>query len=164
MVITFRDFNQIQFPAFLLKSGNWDTKDGLLFCDGQLLDDTNQMGSTLGARRMQTPFKDKYELKKAVSAPNGILKQNTPYFIDNKGNPFIYEKTRYLSLKYHKITKIQRKEVASLVWVKGHNAAFTVARPPDPDMEWAGILHLQGVPWMLYEYSEKKLKDTRRKV
>jgi len=164
MVITFRDFKLIQFPAFLLKSGNWDMQDGLLFCDGKLLDDTNQEGATLGARRMQTHFKDKYELKNAVTAANGILKQKTPYFIDNKGKTFIYEKTRYLSLKYHKITKVVRKNVASLVWVKGHNAAFTVARPPDANMQWAGILHLHGVPWMLYEYSETKLKDTRRKV
>ena len=164
MVITFRDFTKVQFPVFLLKSGNWDRKDGLLFCDGQLVDDTNQMGGTLGARRIQTPFKDKYELKKAVTAPNGILKQNTPYFVDNNGVPFVYEKTHFVPLKYYKIKRVELKEVASLVWVKGHNAPFTVARPPDPDIEWAGILHLHGIPWMLYEYSETKLKDTRRKV
>ena len=164
MVLTFRDFDKIAFPAFLLDSGNWEKADGLLFCEGKLVDDSNQMGATLGARRVQTPFKDKYELKKAVTAPNGILKQKTPYFVDNKGVPFIYEKTKFVSLKYLKIKKVERKEYATIIWIKGHNAPFTVPRPPEDGYTWAGILHLHGLPWMLYEYSEEKLKDTRRKV
>ena len=39
-----------------------------------------------------------------------------------------------------------------------------ILKPPAAGMEWAGILHLHGLPWMLYEYSDTKLKDTRRKV
>ena len=106
MVITFRDFTKITFPAFLMDSSNWEISDGLFFCEGKLVDDYNQMGTTIGARRMQTPFKDKYELKKAVSAPNGVMKQNTKYFVDSKGKPFIYEKTKIVPLKYMKIKKV----------------------------------------------------------
>ena len=164
MVITFRDFRKITFPVFVMESGNWEESDGLLFCEGQLVDDKNQMGATLGARRMQTPFKEKYKLKKAISAENGIIKQSSPYFVDNKGMPFVYNKEIMLPLKYYKITKVERKEYACTIRVKGHNAPFTVPRPPEAGNNWAGILHLHGVPWMLYEYSETKLKDTRRKV
>ena len=164
MIVTFRDFNKISFPAFLMGSGNWETRDGILSCDGQVVDDYNQMGSTIGARRMQTPFRDQYKLRKAVTAPNGLMKQTTPYFVDKKGKPFIYEKTIFAPLKYLKIKRVDRKDYATLIWVKGHNAPFTVPRPPDHEMAWAGILHLHGLPWMLYEYSETKLKDTRRKV
>ena len=164
MVITFKDFTKIKFPAFLMDSGDWEIEDGLFFCDGKLVDDYNQMGKTIGARRMQTPIKNKYDLKKSVNSPNGLMKQSTPYFVDVAGRPFIYEKTMFAPLKYMEIKKVERKVVATLIWVKGHNAPFTVSRPPDPDMKWAGILHLHGVPWMLYEYSETKLKDTRRKV
>jgi hypothetical protein len=164
MVITFRDFTKITFPAFLMDSSNWEISDGLFFCEGKLVDDYNQMGTTIGARRMQTPFKDKYELKKAVSAPNGLMKQNTKYFVDSKGKPFIYEKTKIVPLKYMKIKKVERKSYATLIWVKGHNAPFTVPRPPEDGNTWAGVLHLHGIPWMLYEYSDEKLKDTRRKV
>ena len=164
MLVTFRDFTKITFPAFLMDSSNWEISDGLFFCEGKLVDDYNQMGTTIGARRMQTPFKDKYELKKAVSAPNGLMKQNTKYFVDSKGKTFIYEKTKIVPLKYMKIKKVERKSYATLIWVKGHNAPFTVPRPPEDGNTWAGVLHLHGIPWMLYEYSDEKLKDTRRKV
>ncbi len=92
------------------------------------------------------------------------MKQSTPYFVDNKGVPFIYEKTVYAALKYMKIRKVERKKIATLIWVKGHNAPFTVPRPPEDGKSWAGILHLHGLPWMLYEYADEQLKDTRRKV
>ena len=164
MVITFRDFTKITFPAFLMDSGNWEVVDGVFFCDGQVVDDRNQMGVNMGARRMQTPLKNKYELKKSVAAPNGLMKQSTPYFIDFTGKPFIYEKTKLVPLKYMKIRKVERKQIATLIWVKGHNAPFTVPRPPEDGKSWAGILHLHGIPWMLYEYADEQLKDTRRKV
>ena len=164
MAITFREFTQIQFPVFVMDSGNWEEADGLLFCDGKLVDDKNQPGKTLGARRLQTPFKDKYELKHSIQYPNGLIKQPSPHFIDNNGTPFVYQKELIVPLKYYKINKIKYKDTVCTITVKGQNAPFTVPRPPSPENVWAGILHLHGVPWMLYEDAEKKLKDTRRKV
>ena len=164
MVIGFRSIPKITFPVFLLDSENWEEYDGILFLDNKVLDDRNQEGKTLGARRMQTPHKNLQELKYMVEYPNGLLKQRTKYFIDNSGRPFIYEKTTMLPLKYLKISKVELKDTATLIRVKGHNAPFTVPRPPEVGFTWAGILHVQGLPWMLYEYSETKLKDTRRKV
>ena len=164
MVIGFRSIPKITFPVFLLDSENWEEYDGILFLDNKVLDDRNQEGKTLGARRMQTPHKNLQELKYMVEYPNGLLKQRTKYFIDNSGRPFIYEKTTVLPLKYLKISKVELKDSATLIRVKGHNAPFTVPRPPEVGFTWAGILHVQGLPWMLYEYSETKLKDTRRKV
>ena len=164
MVIGFRSIPKITFPVFLLDSENWEEYDGILFLDNKVLDDRNQEGKTLGARRVQTPHKNLQELKYMVEYPNGLLKQRTKYFIDNSGRPFIYEKTTMLPLKYLKISKVELKDSATLIRVKGHNAPFTVPRPPEVGFTWAGILHVQGLPWMLYEYSETKLKDTRRKV
>ena len=164
MVIGFRSIPKITFPVFLLPSGNWEEYDGILFLDNNVLDDRNQVGETLGARRMQTPHRNLHFLKHMISHPNGILKQKTKYFIDNSGKPFIYEKTTMLPLKYLRISKVELKSSATLIRVKGHAAPFTVPRPPETGMDWAGILHIKGIPWMLYEYSETKLKDTRRKV
>jgi hypothetical protein len=164
MVIGFRSIPKITFPVFLLDSENWEEYDGILFLDNKVLDDRNQEGKTLGARRMQTPHKNLQELKYMVEYPNGLLKQRTKYFIDNSGRPFIYEKTTMLPLKYLKISKVELKDTATLIRVKGYNTPFTVPRPPEVGFTWAGILHVQGLPWMLYEYSETKLKDTRRKV
>ena len=96
MVIEFKEIPMITFPVFLLASGNWEEYDGLLFLDNMILDDKNQVGATLGARRVQTPHKNLQVLKHMVTSPNGLLKQKTKYFIDNSGKPFIYEKTTKL--------------------------------------------------------------------
>jgi hypothetical protein len=162
--ITYKNTDKIQFPVFLLDSDNWSRADGLLFLENQILDDTNQKGLTLGARRVQTPHKDLYKLKRMLISHNGLLKQSTRYFIDNKGMPFIYEKTKFTKLKYLKIKEVELKGTAALIRVKGCNAPFTVPRPPTTGYVWAGILHLNGFPWMIYEYSETKLKDSRKKV
>jgi hypothetical protein len=164
MVIGFRQIPKLVFPVFLLDSENWEESDGLLFLNNKVLDDTNQSGKTLGARRVQTPHRNLHILKYMITSPNGLLKQKTKYFIDNSGRPFIYEKTTMLPLKYLKISKVELKDSATLIRVKGHNSPFTVPRPPEVGYTWAGVLHVQGLPWMLYEYSETKLKDTRRKV
>ena len=164
MVLTYKDLDKVSFPVYKMESGDWTRADGLLFMNDQLVDDTNQEGETLGVRRMQTPFKDKYALKNAIMSPNGILKQNTLYFIDSKGTPFGYLKTLMCKMKYLEITEVVPKGGATIIRVKGIKQPFTVPRPPDSSMRWAGILHLHGLPWMLYEYSDTKLKDTRRKV
>tara|TARA_B100001094_G_scaffold44598_1_gene39404 strand:- start:15874 stop:16326 length:453 start_codon:yes stop_codon:yes gene_type:complete len=150
--------------VYKIPHDNWSYSDGLLFLDDQLLDDKNMSGGTIGIRRVQTPFRDLFPLKKSLINHIGILKQTGNTFIDSQGDPFIYEKTLLCKLKYFKIRKVDRKGVASLLWVKGINFPFTIPRPPEDGRTWAGILHLHNIPWLLYEYSEVKLKDTRRKV
>ena len=165
MVITYRNIRQfIEYPVFVLPSGGWEIQDGLLLLEDQVLDDKNQAGRTLGARRMQTPHRDILPLRKMLVSYNGILKQSGRNYIDNLGRPFTYEKTRFAQLKYLKIKEVQLKDTATLIKVKGHNSPFTVPRPPEAGYNWAGVLHLHGLPWVLYEYSETKLKDTRKKV
>tara|TARA_R110000796_G_scaffold244493_1_gene367581 strand:- start:1894 stop:2388 length:495 start_codon:yes stop_codon:yes gene_type:complete len=164
MVLTFNSLDKIAYPAYPLPNSNWSVYDGLVFLDTELLDDRNMVGATLGIRRAQTSYPSLFRLNKGVMSANGIIKQSTKCFIDSKGSLFIYEKTKMLTLKYIKIDRVVQKEVASLIYVKGHRRPFTVPRPPEPGMVWAGILHLHKLPWMLYEYSEEKLKDTKRKV
>ena len=48
--------------------------------------------------------------------------------------------------------------------LKGVSFPFKIPRPPHADTSWAGVLHLSGIPWILYEYSEFQKSDTRRKV
>lgn len=164
MVISFQTSNKIEFPVYKLPHSDWELTDGLLFMEGQVLDDRNMPGSTLGLRRVQTPHKSLFKLNKQLLTLSGMLKQSKMCFIDSKGVPFIYEKSLMCKLSYYKIKRIDRKEAYCLLWVKGINFPFTIPRPPEAGMLWAGILHFHGLPWILYEYSETKLKDTRRKV
>lgn len=164
MVITYRKISKVKFPVYILDSSNWHEQDGLLFIDNRLLDDKNMPGDTLGKRRLQTPFRELYPLKASLGSLLGILKQTKKTFIDTEGTTFIYEKTENCSLKYYKIRKIEQKESASVLWVKGLSFPFKIPRPPMNELQWAGILHRKGIPWMLYEYSDCKKSDTRRKV
>ena len=164
MIVTYKTLDRIEFPVFILPSSNWDLTDGLLYLDGELVDDRNMSGKTLGQRRLQTPHKGLLPLKKSVNSLVGILKQYPYYFIDSKGVPFIYQKTVMLQLKYRKIRKIERKTTASLIWIDNWKFPFTIPRPPAPEMLWAGLLFMKGLPWIIYEYSETDKKSTRRKV
>ena len=105
-------------------------------------------GETLGIRRIQTPFENLYPLRNALINHIGIIKQTTKTFIDSRGEPFIYDKTLMCKLKYYKIRKVDKKGVASILWVKGINFPFTIPRPPEDGRTWAGILHLKDIPWM----------------
>ena len=165
MVITWNKLHKIEFPIFALPSSNWEEQDGLLYIDNRVVDDKNMSGKTLGRRRLQSPIKDLLPLRGSIAAPVSLIRQSKiKTFIDNAGTPFIYEKTTWSSLKYYKIRKVERKDVASVLWLKGISFPFKVPRPPEESLTWAGVLHVGDIPWILYEYSETKQADTRRKV
>tara|TARA_Y100000004_G_C8819484_1_gene371259 strand:+ start:298 stop:792 length:495 start_codon:yes stop_codon:yes gene_type:complete len=164
MVITYQTVSKVKFPVYILGSSDWQESDGLLFLENKLLDDRNMSGDNLGLRRLQTPFKDLYPLKAHIGSLLGLIKQDKSTFIDTNGVPFLYEKTKFSSLKYYKIRKIEQKNTSSVLWLKGINFPFKIPRPPQNDLSWAGVLHQNNIPWMLYEYSAEKQADTRRKV
>jgi len=155
----------LTFPLFILpETSDIEEIDGILFADGKCLDDKNTPGSTLGRRRLRTPYPNIFPLNKAVHDIPSLLKSSAKRFINEKGQVFSYEKSRMVPLKYHLIKKVQNKESASLVWIEDINFPFEVPRPPDSDMLWAGILYEKSYPWLLYEFSEQMKKDTKRKI
>ncbi|REK63521.1 MAG: hypothetical protein DWQ49_02620 [Bacteroidetes bacterium] len=164
MVVTYRSINKIRFPVYELPSGNWQRTDGLLFLDDKILDDSNMSGDTLGMRRLQTPHKNLFPLKNQVDNLRGVLKSNTKHFIDSNGHAFIYEKSEFCKLKYYRIDKVKQKDTASLLKLTGVKNPFVIPRPPAEEMRYAGVLHFGELPWVLYEYSEDRREDTRRKV
>jgi hypothetical protein len=164
VLITYRDIEEVSFPVFNLPNGNWQLLDGLLFLDDLILDDKNMQGDTLGKRRLQTPHETLFSLKKSLDSHVGIIKSRDKHFIDSKGMPFIYEKSKMCPIKYHSIRKVERKEVASLLHLNGVKKKFIVPRPPPSDCSWAGVIYIYNMPWMLYDYSPERQKDTRRKI
>jgi len=164
MILTYKEFHKITFPAYLLPNDNWYSEDGLLFQDNRILDDKNMSGETLGIRRLQTYFKSLHPLRKAVDTPTALIKCGCSYFIDSLGKCFIYEKTLFCKVKYYSIKEIEYKENLCVLRVNGIKFAFTIPRPPKAEHVWVGILHLGDSPWLLYEYAGEKLKTKNRKV
>lgn len=165
VVLTYKHIDKIAFPVFKLDSQNIDVSDGIMFLDGMVLDDRNQSGKTLGVRRMQTPYKNLYVLRASINGVVGLAKQpGNNVYIDSKGRVFIYEKTIMCRLVYHKITRVDRKDTASTLFLKGVKQSFEIPRPPAPDIQWAGVLYFHGLPWKLYEFSENFKPTARKKI
>jgi hypothetical protein len=164
MLITYKNFDKITFPVFRLESDNLEMADGILWSDNRVLDDRNMPGATLGLRRLQTPFKDIVPLPWSIPTVVNLIRNRGGSYIDSTGLVIYYEKTKMVKLAYYKIRKIQPQKTHSLVWVSNLNFPFTVPRPPDAGLTWAGILHINDFPWLLYEFAEKKLKRTIRKI
>lgn len=164
MVVNFKLIHKVRFPVYVLDSGNWDKSDGILFIDGQVVDDRNMPGDTLGIRRVQTPYKNMYRLRHQIDDFRGLLKSSSKHFIDSNGTPFIYDKQQFCKLKYYRIKNVVRRDEWSLLYLYGVKNPFVIPRPPAEGMLYAGVLHFHGLPWVLYEYAEESKKETRKKV
>lgn len=164
-LITYRHLELLEYPVYKLDSENWEYRDGLLFLDTMILDDRNVDAPTIGLRRLQTPFKTLYPLKRALEYPIGLIKNptNRPY-IDNKGRLFIYEKTRFVHLISKKIRKIERRITNSLIWVGGVSFPFEIKRAPKPGLLWANILYVDNMPWLIYSFSPHRANKRLIKI
>lgn len=174
-IIGATDLDKVTYPCFRLPKPEYTwsgeeldlyNNDGVVFYEGKVLDDKNIKSSSLGIRRLKTPFPEEslVPLKKAAKTKLAIVKSAAGYYIDSKGLIFKYEKTKFLKLKYTRIKKVERKDTYSLLWLFNELTPIKIPRPPPAEMSWAGFLYLGPVPWLLYEYSEIKKPDTRRKV
>ena len=86
------------------------------------------------------------------------------FYIDNTGYFFRKQKTTKATLKYHKILRTEKKIIASVLWVKDCPFPFTLDRPLKDDQQWAGILYRDSIPWILYDTSPEKKKNSWRKI
>jgi len=153
----------IKFPAYVL-SEEPEEIDGVLIIADQVVDDRNMSGETLGIRRLQSPMKSIYPLRYMVDDEVGMMKHRGKHFIDTNGVYWYNEKTKTATLKYHKIRKVEKKDIAAVVWLKDVPFPFVEARPPQDEYSWAGLLYKSGIPWKIWEYCEEKKKDTWRKI
>ena len=161
----FQDIKNIKFPVYPLSSTDWYTQDGMLFIeDGMVLDDKNMPGATLGIRRIQCGRTDLYKLKKAYLDFSSMLQSNKKIFIDSNGVPFVYKRTINSPLIYHTISKVDYKDTHSIIWFKNISYPMSIPRPPYQEAIYARILYFKGFPWMIYDFSKEKGKDSFRRV
>jgi len=157
-------YDKIIFPIFTLHTDEIMFVDGILWIENQVLDDTNMKGETLGIRRLQSPMTSIYPLKYMLKDIRAYLDHQGKYYIDTTGRFFRKIKTTKVKLKYHKILRVEKKDIASVLWVKDCPFPFTMDRPLAGSEAWAGLLYRKGLPWLLYDTSSKKMKDSWRKI
>ena len=93
-----------------------------------------------------------------------MIKHQGKYYIDNKGYFIEKHKTTTVPLKYHKILRVEKKNIVSMLWIKDCPFPFPLKRPLPENASWAGILYQNNIPWVLFDLSEEKKKDTWRKI
>jgi len=109
-------------------------------------------------------MKSIYPIKYMIQDIPSYLAHQGKFYIDNSGYFFTKEKNTKVDLKYHKIIRVDQKDIASVLWIKDCPFPFTLTRPLRKDQSWAGILYRAGVPWLLYDTSAEKKKNTWRKI
>jgi hypothetical protein len=161
--LNFRQINRaIKFPIYELPSEDIYSSDGLLFLNGKVLDDRNQLGKTLGQRRLLTPHQ-KTLLSKSYQTFIDLVQSRHALFIDSSGVPFRYDRNKMCTVESRRIKKKVSKGTYTLLYVDKVNNLYYVSRYPAAE-EWAQILYLDQRPWLLYSVSEAELKTFRRVI
>ena len=152
----------ILFPVYGLPSEEIYSKDGLLLYNNKVVDDRNQKGKTLGIRRLQTPHQ-KYRIEKIYPEFLDIVRTINKLFIDSNGVTFRYQKTRMCDIVSKRIKKKMSRETYTLLSIEGVNSLYKYSIYPYGS-NWAQILYLENLPWLLYSLSENELKTFKKKI
>jgi len=156
--------DDIKFPVYVIGTEDVETIDNVVFAEGRVVDDKNMSGKTIGKRRLETDLPNLYPLRYMIKSKVGLVKHRGYIYIDSNGTLFSYKKEKYFLLKYHKIRRVDMKDVASLLWLEGINFPIEIERPPAEEYIWAGIIWKNKIPWFFYEYSTEWKKDAKRKI
>lgn len=158
------NLNDIRWPIYVLHSDEIEERDGLLFCDTQIVDDKNMTGDSLGLRRLQTPHKNLYRLKVMIESFTEFVHHKGQFYIDSNGKFFRWVKKTSCSVISHKIEKTEKRDIATLIWCRNIPFPFVAKRPPSALMKYASILYMNNQPAILYSLTEEKRKKTWRKI
>ncbi len=156
--------SDVNFPIYVLHTDDVVLRDGILWCDGDVVDDKNVSGETIGVRRLSTPYKNLYNLKIMIEDFPSLFKHRGKYYVDSTGKFFVYEKSKVVDLIYHKIKKVERKDIATVLWLDSIAFPFETKRPPDAKYQYAGVLYINKQPAYLYDFSTNMKKKSWRKI
>lgn len=107
-----------------------------------------------------------YPLYEKVDNISQLMKYKSgTYFIDRSGKYFKYKKgNKYYNLNYWKIKKrLYDPNRGSMVFVKGLPMPFYFATRVPFNYKYLGLLNVDG-GFLVYDLSEEKKDDTRRKL
>lgn len=166
MYKTIKDFKKLQFPLYVIPSDNWDITDGIVFIEGQIVDDLNRSGKSIGLRRLQSGRPGLLKLKNPLFLVSDVILSKKNHFISSCGQPFTYNKTGFQKLKYHRVKGFDSRETFSFVWLSDVSIPFEIPRPPSDlnKVVWARVLYYKEHPWMIYDYHLYEGKPSRIKV
>ena len=153
----------IRFPVFKIPSIVYE-EEGLITTEwNTIIDDKRLPFKTLGQRRLRIEGRLN-KLDKGMSNIKEMLSSTVRHFIDTNGVTFHYNTTKQGYVKFHSIKETIMLDEYSVIRLKDVNFPIKVDSPPSKSQQWAGILHVDNTPWVLYEYSETNKAPMRKKI
>ncbi len=128
-----------------------------------ILDNKNLDGNTVGKRRLKINNSKKYMPRSTISTVAQLIKSNNSTFIDNTGIVFKYKKTKLVPLKYYAAKEVIKLNDYCIVILKGIDYPIKTNCRDAYGIEYVGLLHTN-MGYILYEFSDERRKDTRRKI
>tara|TARA_Y100001951_G_scaffold104439_1_gene116024 strand:+ start:747 stop:1241 length:495 start_codon:yes stop_codon:yes gene_type:complete len=155
--------NEIKFPVHNIPENTLE-RDGILWYGDLIIDDRNQPGDTLGTRRLMSPHKKKVMKNSYRNIIDFIKKGKVGHYIDREGTVFKYNKSTNLRLVSKKIVSTKFVNDYCVVRLEGVNSPYILQSVPPGGSSWARVLYLGDFPWLIYCFSDRKEKNTYRKV
>ena len=131
-----------------------------------MLDNKNIPGDTLGKRRLRIK-NDIYKLyrpRKVFYTISQLIKAKDKIFIDSSGIVFKYQKTETVPLKYYPVSDVvQAEDGECIIYIKNSDWSYKTSCRDAYGISYVGLLDTK-YGHILYEFTDDKKKDTRRKI
>ena len=160
------NFSNIHWPVWIIRPH--DSIAGGLITDKRGIRRIDLLGddSEFTVRRLKAKnLKDYplYPLTKAIWSLKDLLSSGHLCFIDYEGKIYKYKKTTFYPLVYKEILERWYTDNSTVFLLKGVNSPFEVRGRLNLHAKYAGVLKIDK-GYLLYEVTNIKLKDTRRKI
>jgi len=160
-------FSNVEFPIFTIpaKVGEIKESGNIIYFRDKIIDNRNLSGKDLASRRLKIPRGDRYPLRQALLNIRAVVKSGTKYFIDSKGGLFRYQKTKFYNVIYRKVISILNTNEL-IIFVEGIDTYITLS---PLQYNYITVNHYLGLielnpGFLIYEVSETRKKDTRKKL
>jgi hypothetical protein len=104
-----------------------------------------------------------YPLGKIIWSLKDLLASGHLCFIDMKGKIYKYKKTTFYPLVYKEIISRKATSNSTIFTLKGVHHPFEVKGKLNLHAKYAGVIKIDK-SYLLYEVTNEKLKDSRRKI
>ena len=161
-----QSFSDIHWPVWTIRPHEYISEGLIKDSSGIRRLDLEDKSWPFPVRRLKAKtFKDYkvYPLKKAIWNFKDLLQSSSLCFIDYSGKVYYYKKTTFVPLVYRKIISRKYTNTTTVFRVEGINSAFEVRGKLNLEATHAGLLVIDR-GYLLYEVTNQKLKDSKRKL
>ena len=102
-------------------------------------------------------------MKKPIWSLKDLVKSGLLTFVDYEGKINNYKKQKFYPLVYRKILSRKYTENTTIFKIEDINSVFEVKGKLNLKAEYAGLLRIDR-GYLLYEVTNEKLKDSKRKI